>query len=1082
MNTPRLLLLALLLLLAGPPSVLADTREGSSTRCALELTPADLAAYQANLAAGVYESDAAREQASYLVYLAFHVVRTSSGTGGIPQSQLDQALLDLAAEYDEINICFFVAYQDTINNSTYYNLDNGTERSALKAINNQPNALDCYFVNYDEGYCGVSAFSWSADQAVSFANDCVGVASNPSTFPHEIGHYFDLLHTHETAAGTECPDGSNCGAAGDLLCDTPADPGLGTDNVNTSCVYTGSATIYCNSAWRAYDPDPTNIMSYSRKTCRTYFSPNQRSRIVATLTGPRWAEVGFNAPDFDAPTPAGWTNALVPRSTTGGTAGSTPVTATLPGGGNTYLNMATHQSNSNAHFPFIHSRIYRDNVYIWWYSYGGSAWSGTAYYNDFGPQTVGGGRHSLHVALDWNDEVCETSETDNTDYSQWNWSPSELAADASLAHGAPPEKMTTTYAYPNCDGYQFNGVSWWSAVAIQPLGTTADYDVRLHDDYTGSTTGFTTYLANSGAGSGSPDWTLINHNQVGYGGTFQAGIWNYDGESADYRLNLRGSHVVSKFDGARAGGSLAANQILDILEFYVSADDQLHPWLLTLSSEQAADLDLFLYNSTTEYGTRTSYLSASTNVGPTESIAVTFGQAGWYALLVAKKGSADLGLACAYDVKFRVNEPRFTIYPNSGPGVAVYQDNAPWSGTEWTDQLSAQGITPVIRSTANLLTDDLSAYGLVIVPSPVYDASYSNVVAALPRLEACNNAGSVLILSTCTSSSLGDGDAWLEGITQTWQTCALAHPTGHVLMTGVAAEALGNSAVHYVFDSIPAGWSTLATTDCGTGQPCLLVNDTRGIVLCGAPLEHSVQYYNGSLGESIENLVAWGWKRARQTVRFSGTPISPSTNRSLYYRNPGMAGSVTWANTEGLGWLGSAPTSGTIPIVTSVPVSFSFLPAGQPVGTQRGTVSVTNSMYNSPETVYAVLTLATRQPLIPLIAEFYPVDFSLGPPRNATVHLTITPVTTGTDGQPITVEAYNIYYDEDPWLGSPLVFSTTLTSMNLYFGNVGMYERAFLRVTATDSNGLLLGDSRPDLPPPDPARVGQAPAALLQPR
>jgi hypothetical protein len=71
-----------------------------------------------------------------------------------------------------------------------------------RVINNQPDMIDCYFVNYDGGYCGVSSFTWSADQGITYDNGCVGVADNPSTFPHEIGHYFNLLHTHETAYGT----------------------------------------------------------------------------------------------------------------------------------------------------------------------------------------------------------------------------------------------------------------------------------------------------------------------------------------------------------------------------------------------------------------------------------------------------------------------------------------------------------------------------------------------------------------------------------------------------------------------------------------------------------------------------------------------------------------------------------------------------------------------------------------------------------------------------------------------------------------------------------------------------------------
>ena len=48
-------------------------------------------------------------------------------------------------------------------------------------------------------------------------------------YPHEMGHFFGLLHTHgysNTVKTDEFVDGSNCNEAGDYFCDTPADPRL----------------------------------------------------------------------------------------------------------------------------------------------------------------------------------------------------------------------------------------------------------------------------------------------------------------------------------------------------------------------------------------------------------------------------------------------------------------------------------------------------------------------------------------------------------------------------------------------------------------------------------------------------------------------------------------------------------------------------------------------------------------------------------------------------------------------------------------------------------------------------------------
>ena len=48
------------------------------------------------------------------------------------------------------------------------------------------------------GLCGEASFTATAVQGVLMDIDCAGSAANPSTFAHEIGHYFDLYHTHET--------------------------------------------------------------------------------------------------------------------------------------------------------------------------------------------------------------------------------------------------------------------------------------------------------------------------------------------------------------------------------------------------------------------------------------------------------------------------------------------------------------------------------------------------------------------------------------------------------------------------------------------------------------------------------------------------------------------------------------------------------------------------------------------------------------------------------------------------------------------------------------------------------------------
>lgn len=94
-------------------------------------------------------------------------------------------------------------------------------------------------------------------------------------FIHEIGHYLGLLHTHETEFGEELVNGSNCDIAGDLICDTPADPNLWTLG---SCNYNKPHT---DSNGDTFDPDVTNYMSYALPQCLNKFTSQQFSEMSA---------------------------------------------------------------------------------------------------------------------------------------------------------------------------------------------------------------------------------------------------------------------------------------------------------------------------------------------------------------------------------------------------------------------------------------------------------------------------------------------------------------------------------------------------------------------------------------------------------------------------------------------------------------------------------------------------------------------------------------------------------------------------------------------------------------------------------
>ena len=235
---------------------------------------------------GFYTPLAPQLNRPYQIPLTIHIVRKTDGTDGFTLNKLQIAMQDLNRLWLPLGMQFYQhGAVDYINNDFFFNLpDSQIARDNLRQTNPMANTLNVYFTNVT-GLCGQASFTTEEFQGVLVDNGCAGLESNPSTFAHEVAHYFDLYHTHETSFGVECPSGSNCSTTGDLLCDTSADPDLNQDtNVTAACVWTGAAAAPMGCDMTAYAPSTRNIMSNSRKTCRDVFTGNQNSKALNILT------------------------------------------------------------------------------------------------------------------------------------------------------------------------------------------------------------------------------------------------------------------------------------------------------------------------------------------------------------------------------------------------------------------------------------------------------------------------------------------------------------------------------------------------------------------------------------------------------------------------------------------------------------------------------------------------------------------------------------------------------------------------------------------------------------------------------
>lgn len=296
LHTKRRATLPLLMALAAASPALAQI--GPTQRCGSEVKPEEVAQAVAQQESGLYVLPSVQDGSLFhVVRVKMHIVRMTNHTGGIAESSIQASFVRANSELAASRI-FLIAQDDVdyIDDDNFYlNINTQAEIDALRAVRPQPDMLNIYFTqnlsNESGSLCGISSFTFSTSQGIAMANSCT---NGDSVLSHEIGHYFDLFHTHETAFGAECVNESNCETTGDLICDTPADPCL-VDfvnlvyRVNAQCQYLGGPMDPCNNV--PYTPNTHNTMSYSYSPCLNHFTAQQSVRAEAALLNGRASHI-----------------------------------------------------------------------------------------------------------------------------------------------------------------------------------------------------------------------------------------------------------------------------------------------------------------------------------------------------------------------------------------------------------------------------------------------------------------------------------------------------------------------------------------------------------------------------------------------------------------------------------------------------------------------------------------------------------------------------------------------------------------------------------------------------------------------
>jgi Pregnancy-associated plasma protein-A len=202
-------------------------------------------------------------------------------------AQLNTTIARLNKGFQRAYMQFNIAMIDTIfSDYTLENLSDDGYQPYLDLSKklDLKDTISLFLLDYNPNFCRTTSNSVSCGRQAGFSYILSETTNNVvmskfdlddhKVVTHEFGHFFGLYHTFEDKFGRESPNGSDCESTGDLLCDTPADPGAVYE------IYVNHSTCdmvnnYHEASDTYYKPLISNYMAYYKPCYMREFSFTQ---------------------------------------------------------------------------------------------------------------------------------------------------------------------------------------------------------------------------------------------------------------------------------------------------------------------------------------------------------------------------------------------------------------------------------------------------------------------------------------------------------------------------------------------------------------------------------------------------------------------------------------------------------------------------------------------------------------------------------------------------------------------------------------------------------------------------------------